>query len=85
MANINIYLIVNYLIIVMFLVFHIFNEDNKKKEVLQYIQLQHLLTETIILIRLYVETEMHDITVLHDVFLTFHAHLSGFFYRSFRT
>ena len=28
---------------------------------------------------LYIETEMHDISILHNIFLTFDAHLSGLF------
>ena len=35
--------------------------------------------------RLYVETEVHDVTVLHDVFFAFYAQFSSFFHCCFRT
>ena len=34
---------------------------------------------------LYIEAEVHDVTILHDVFLAFNAHFSGFAYSGFRS
>ena len=31
---------------------------------------------------LYVKTEVHNIAVFHDIFFTFHAHFTSFFYFS---
>lgn len=32
---------------------------------------------------LYVEAEMHDIPIAHNIFFAFHTHFAGFFYRHF--
>src|SRR5690606_10991587 len=29
---------------------------------------------------LYIKSKMHDIAILHDIFLTFHTHFTGFFH-----
>ena len=42
------------------------------------------MTGTAIFILLHVESEVHDISILYDIFLAFHAHLAGFFHGGFR-